>query len=292
VKRKNLKKYSIAIADIGISFTFDRSLLGNKIKYCRDQFLSDNGAEIKLNIHRGNVSGGSAKKLIFDSGTNWSLYRDEGKYILQNCSFSSGNQPEKLIVLKPDFKSGDIYLTNDKSYRSPPFDITRHTLIQTLIIFLLSRGRGVMLHACGINDCGEGYLFVGRSGYGKSTLARLWSKSSASILSDDRIIVREIDGRFFMYGTPWQGDTKLSSKEKVLLKKIFFLKHAKQNTAKKIPPMEATSFLLARSFPTFWDKKGMDFSLRFCSQLANSIPSYELGFLPDYSAIDFIKNHI
>jgi hypothetical protein len=159
------------------------------------------------------------------------------------------------------------------------------------MVILLSRGRGVMLHACGVNDSGNGYLFVGRSGQGKSTMAKLWSGNRVCVLSDDRIIVRKIKQRFWIYGTPWHGESKICSPEKVPLKKIFFLRHAKVNRVKEVDPFDAVSRLICCSFPTFWDKQGMEFTLKFFSDLVKNIPIYELEFLPDKSALDFIKNH-
>ena len=70
---------------------------------------------------------------------------------------------------------------------------------------------------------------------------------------------------------------------------IFFLKHAKKNIAQKITPVEATSRLIVRSFPTFWDKKGMEFTLKFCTEIAQKIPCYELRFVPDKSVLDFVR---
>jgi hypothetical protein len=73
------------------------------------------------------------------------------------------------------------------------------------------------------------------------------------------------------------------------LEKIFFLKHAKVSRVERIEGIDAASKLLVCSFPTFWDKKGMEFTLGFIDELVTEVPCYELGFVPDESVLDFIE---
>jgi len=157
------------------------------------------------------------------------------------------------------------------------------------MINLLSQGRGILIHGCGIDDSGEGILFAGNSGAGKSTIARLLTNKGVKVLNDDRVIIRKKFGSFWMYGTPWHGEVKECLPEKVPLKKIFFIKHSKNNFIRKITPMEVGYRLVVSSLSPFWDKRGMEFTLNLCSELANAISSYELAFVPDPSILDFIR---
>ena len=93
-----------------------------------------------------------------------------------------------------------------------------------------------------------------------------------------------------MYGTPWHGDFKELSLKGLPIRKIFFLRHSEQNSAVPRKGAEAVSMLLTRSFPPLWDKKGMEFTLKFCAELAKKVPCYELGFVPDESVLDFLKD--
>jgi serine kinase of HPr protein (carbohydrate metabolism regulator) len=45
------------------------------------------------------------------------------------------------------------------------------------------------MHACGLVDRGDGYLFCGRSGAGKSTSAGLWQREPR-VLNDDRVLIQ------------------------------------------------------------------------------------------------------
>jgi hypothetical protein len=167
-------------------------------------------------------------------------------------------------------------------------DPLQYPLAEVLMVCLLARGRGLMMHACGIDDGGRGFLFAGNSTHGKTTLARLW-RDQATVLNDDRIVLRQREGRFWMYGTPWHGDYSGVSAQGVPLEKVFFLRHAKGNQARQVGKLTAASMLLARSVPPLWDADGMGFTLDFLAQLAEAVPCYELGFAPDERAVEYVR---
>jgi hypothetical protein len=221
---------------------------------------------------------------VFQSVDNiWSLLRSQNKYILEDAL--------RLVVLDPHFKSGNIYL-KEKADNWTKF-ILEYPLGEIFLINLLSRGYGVMLHACGvIDDKGHGHLFLGNSGHGKSTIAKLWSESGATVLNDDRIIVRERNGEFWMYGTPWHGDFNEVSSKALPIRKIFFLRHGEKNSTVPRKGVEAVSMLLTRAFPPLWDKEGMNYTLSLLDRMAIRLPCFELEFVPNKSALEFIRSSI
>ena len=93
-----------------------------------------------------------------------------------------------------------------------------------------------------------------------------------------------------MYGTPWHGDFREHSSHGLPIAKVFFLRHGKKNSAQAKSGAEAVSMLLARSFPPFWHKEGMAFTIDHCHHLVSKIPCYELTFVRDASLIDFVRN--
>jgi hypothetical protein len=145
-----------------------------------------------------------------------------------------------------------------------------------------------MVHACGIDDGGRGYLFAGNSTHGKTTMAGLW-QDRAVILNDDRIVLRQREDRFWMYGTPWHGDHTQVSPHGVPLDRLFFLRHAGDHCAWRKEGALASSMLLARCFPPLWDADGMRFTLDFCARLTEAVPCYELGFRPDPGVVEYVR---
>lgn len=250
-------------------------------------FLLPEGMGMTYSVHFGDMSHmDSLGDPIFD-GSSWTYHLVDGKPVV--CTRKNDLGIYRLLVAAKDFQQGDIYCIGDiwKTGTSSPLG---YPLLELLVINALSKGKGVMFHACGVNDHGKGYIFTGRSGAGKSTLAQLWAADDGvSVLSDERVIVRQHDGQFWVYGTPWYGDAKIASPEAVPLERIFVIEHAPENQATPLEPRSAVPELFARSFPTFWDADGLAFTLEFLARMSQTIPCYALDFVPDANVLDFAR---
>ena len=288
--RKKERGFIISIGGIGVSFSFNQGLPELTMHAMDDEFITDVGEDIKLRVHHGHIPEMRGRQKIFDSGETWAIYESAGKYVLQNDTLKSDSSPDTFIVLEPDLRSGEVFTLNDAFDKNLIPDPLGYPLNQVLMILLLSLGKGILLHACGIDDNGSGYLFLGNSTDGKSTMAKLWFENHATVLNDDRIVVREKEGEFWMYGTPWHGDFRELSPTGLPIQKIFFLQHGKKNAAVPQTSAEAVSMLLTRSFPPLWDKDGMAFTMGLCNRIVNQIPCYELSFAPDTKIMDFVRN--
>ena len=71
------------------------------------------------------------------------------------------------------------------------------------------RRAAVSIHASAVSCDGRAYLFMGKSGTGKSTHAALWLKhiSGCELLNDDNPTIRLVGDTVIAYGTPWSGKT-------------------------------------------------------------------------------------
>jgi hypothetical protein len=242
---------------------------------------------IRLHVHSRSPEF-SAPRNVFNS--LWTLSQSGDKYILQEGPQESDASLNKVLILGTDLREGDLYVPDGPS--NQPFlpDPLGYPLNQVLMILILSRRAGILLHACGIDDHGSGFLFLGNSGHGKSTMAKLWSEHHATVLNDDRIVVREREGKIWMYGTPWPGDFKDFSPAGLPVGKIFFLHPDRETRVIPQNGAKAVAMLLTRSFPPLWDKEGMTLTMDFCHRLANSIPCYNLHFRRDQSVIDCVRS--
>lgn len=159
-----------------------------------------------------------------------------------------------------------------------PFD-------EVLFLARLSRGRGVLVHACGVSYRGRGILFLGTSGSGKSTTAGLWrGREGVTILSDDRVVVRGDGDGFRIFGTPWHGDAGCESPESAPLDAVFILEQAPRNRIQEMTPSSAVAQMMVRAFPAMWDHEGLEFAVRFLTRLAERVPVRRLHFLSDASS--------
>jgi hypothetical protein len=69
-----------------------------------------------------------------------------------------------------------------------------------LLVVALSKNQGLLLHGSCFKHNGLAYLFLGRSGAGKSTIAR--RALGVTVVHDDRIAVRKIKDRWWAFGLP------------------------------------------------------------------------------------------
>ena len=77
---------------------------------------------------------------------------------------------------------------------------------------MLSEYDGFFFHSSALELDGEGYLFTALSGTGKSTHTRNWRRlfgDRVTMINDDKPIIRKIDGRFYVCGTPWMGKSNI-----------------------------------------------------------------------------------
>jgi hypothetical protein len=129
-------------------------------------------------------------------------------------------------------------------------------------------------------------LFLGHSGAGKSTTARIWETfRTPEILSDDRIILRLHDGELWMYGTPWHGEAAFASPGKAKLNRIHILRHGTQNRFTSLPQVRAVGEVFARSFPPFHSPVGVERTIEFIRRVLEVVPCFEFEFLPDSSSV-------
>jgi hypothetical protein len=140
-----------------------------------------------------------------------------------------------------------------------------------------------------ITSSGSGYLFVGQSGAGKSTLSRIWlTEPGATLLSDERIIVRQEADGLWMYGTPWHGDGYIANQGRAPLERVYFLRHGPRNQTRALAASEAVARLFACGFTPFHDRSGLDYSLGVLTDVARHCRCEELSFVPDRSAVEFV----
>jgi hypothetical protein len=166
-----------------------------------------------------------------------------------------------------------------------------YPLDELLITNWLALGRGAEIHACAVVDeDGQGYLFAGHSGAGKTTMARQWChEKSVTVLSDDRVVLRKIGDQIWMYGTPWHGDAELASQGCAPLTRGFFLRHAARQEMIPVSGAQAVAKLFACSFPPFFSPGGLDFTLSLLTDVTRLVPFSELGFVPERAVLDFLR---
>jgi len=228
----------------------------------------------------------------FSSGGLWSAHRDHTGTKFYFSSSTFGSEPYKAAWLDPSFSRGHVVLNRSSFLAHDSLFPLEYPIDELVLMHRLALGEGLELHALGLVDQdSSGYLFLGHSGAGKSTTARLWMRQpGVRLLSDDRIILRQQNGIHRMYGTPWHGDAGVSSAASAPLSAIFFLEQALEHHIVPIAQPQAAAELFARAFLPHYVKSGIEFTLHFLDQLTRTIPCSIFRFAPTDDAVEAIRH--
>jgi hypothetical protein len=244
--------------------------------------------DIQITIKRAGSLDSCASKVMFDSGAVWRLFHEGTTRKFDFHSPLFGRRPYKRLHMNSDFRNGELILSSqlyEQENECCPLEYPADELLITN--YLAHHALGIEVHGCGLIDAETGgHLFLGHSGAGKSTTARIWETFRVpEILSDDRIILRLHDDELWMHGTPWHGEAAFASPGKAKLDRIHILRQGRQNTFSALPPARAVGEVFARSFPPFHSEEGLEHTLDFIKQALEAVPCYEFEFLPDGSSV-------
>lgn len=126
-------------------------------------------------------------------------------------------------------------------YTLPDYAYESTAVYRKYIYIMLERYDAFFFHCSSIAVDNKAVMFTAKSGTGKSTHRNLWIKNfgdKVTVINDDKPIVRKIDGKFYVYGTPWQGKENLGSNVRVPAYALCFLSRSETNS---IGPMDSLS---------------------------------------------------
>lgn len=117
------------------------------------------------------------------------------------------------------------------------------SLLRVLLSWKLLPCEGFLLHAATVVRNGKAFVFTGRSGAGKSTVASL--SPAGSVLTDEISLLRRENGEWRAYGTPFWGEFRAAgSNSSAPVAGIFRLLQASENLLKPLSKREVFRMLL------------------------------------------------
>lgn len=213
-------------------------------------------------------------------------HTDDGNPVFE---FRFGGKTAGWLVCTPGYRSGILHLSGFHS---------KAALDNALMILfaMASACTGtVLFHSAVVSLDGRGYMFLGKSGTGKSTHARLWLQNipGTELMNDDNPAVRvKPDGTAVVYGTPWSGKTPCYRNVSAQLGGIVLLSQAPYNKIVRLKGIGAYAAVVPSISGKRWDARIADGLHETENALATYIPVWHLDCLPDADAAHLCKQTI
>ena len=177
-----------------------------------------------------------------------------------------------------------VYIPRAYAHRLMEFALSNSMML--LYTFNTSPYDTLMIHASVIAYEGAGYVFLGRSGTGKSTHSRLWLENIEGtwLLNDDNPVIRVVDGAVNVYGSPWSGKTPCYKNEVLPLGGVVRLSQAPYNRIEKLPALKAYASLMPACSCMRWDRRSTDALHSTVETVGRQDGGWHLECLPDAEA--------
>ena len=189
-----------------------------------------------------------------------------------------------MLQTDKDFKHCKCALNGNYNMRC--FGLSNALML--IFAFAGSRKETLLIHASLVRQAGYGYAFIAKSGTGKSTQVSMWLRylEGCDLMNDDNPVIRMIDGKPYIYGSPWSGKTPCYRNVKAKLGAITQIDRANANSIEPLKPVEAFASMLVSCSMMKWDK---DIFNRICDTVTHIIETtgiYILHCLPNKEAAE------
>jgi hypothetical protein len=160
--------------------------------------------------------------------------------------------------------------------------------LRILHTLLLARRKGFLLHAASAVRNGRAFVFFGRSGAGKTTIASL-APTDATLLTDEVSYVRRDAEIYLAYGTPFTGElAKIGENVSAPIAAVYHLVQAPENRVALMAPADAVGALLESVLFFAEDAELVKLVFESVCDLVGRVPVYRLEFVPNKTVWDLV----
>jgi len=187
-----------------------------------------------------------------------------------------------LLICNKDFTFCRCALNGDNVMRS--FGL--NDALMLAYAFAGAFRQTLLIHASCVSYKGYGYPFIAKSGTGKSTHTSLWLKyiEGSELMNDDNPVVRVVNGKPFIYGSPWSGKTPCYKDVKAPLGAVTRIDRSLVNSVDRLAPVEAFASLLPACSSMKWDSDIYQHLCDTVTAIIETTPIYTLHCRPDEEA--------
>lgn len=207
------------------------------------------------------------------------LYMRDGDWYIEMAPVQ-GMTPSAAMIARRDFSHAVLSFSKDRL-----FSVNNSLMI--LYAFSTAALGTLEMHASVTVKDGRGYLFLGKSGTGKSTHSRMWMETipDCELLNDDNPVVRvSEDGEVTVYGTPWSGKTPCYKNKSVPAGAFVLIRQYPENELSRMNLLESYGTLYVSCSGFKADESMADGLHATLEKVVTSIPCYTMKCRPDSEA--------
>ena len=193
------------------------------------------------------------------------------------------NAPAAFIESDAEYKNFTVTSRGDENLQL--FGLSNAAM---LIFTMSTAGHDTLLmHSSTVENGGKAYMFLGKSGQGKSTHSDLWVEhiAGSTLINDDNPIIRIApDGTPTVYGSPWSGKRPIYKNVHYPIGGFAAIEQEKENNIRRESIPTAFGILLSSTSTMKFDK---EIHLKICSTVSkvlSKVPVHTLGCRPDAEA--------
>lgn len=217
---------------------------------------------------------------------------ESGNDALANCATANGGAVPRpgIFIANADFTN----ITASVAPDSPDCGLVLTSMLRIAFAQAILRRDGISIHASAVAADGKAWLFLGKSGTGKSTHARLWLRNipGSRLLNDDNPAVRLVDGKAVAFGTPWSGKTQCYRNESAPIGGIVRLVQGDADIFTKKDEVAALVALLPSCSVVHSDAALQSLLCDTLARLIELVPVGELKCLPDNESAIICYNNL
>lgn len=208
-------------------------------------------------------------------------------YLLPNGGYQyiiSDTKQRICCMLQTDRDFHECQCALNGNYGMRAFGLNNALML--IFAFAGSRHGALLIHASCVGHGGMAYPFIAMSGTGKSTHTGLWMShiDGTELLNDDNPVIRVIDNKVFVYGSPWSGKTPCYRNVRMPLGAITKIERAPINSIEKLRPIKAFASLLPACSSMNWDKTIYNHICNILTKIVEIVPIYTMHCLPNEQA--------
>ena len=283
---KKMLKYSVAghvfALDLPEGFSREGHLAPYEPFVCEDERQPLFTLNVRLADDLDSLEPGEVRDCLNDEAPYFWIFEGMERY---NFGFSyRKSSPDCLLKPSEDFRENVLYVPSANAERLMEFAVSNAMML--LYTFCTSPYDTLMVHASVVSYQDGGYMFLGKSGTGKSTHSRLWLNNieGTELLNDDNPVIRIVDGEALVYGTPWSGKTPCYKNVVLPLKAVVRLSQAPYNRIQRLAPLQSYASLMPSCSCMRWDRASTDALHKTVEKVVMQVKGWHLECLPDADA--------